>query len=91
MEITEVEQRILKALMTKDKMLARELVEKSRASTSVLNPSLKHLEELGLVKEEREEDFPRRRFIMLTDKGRKVGELLYEIEKTTSQSSLSNS
>ena len=91
MELTEVEQRVLKALAAKDKMLARELVEAARASTSVLNPAVEHLEQLGLVTEERENEFPRRRFIMLTERGKKVAELLFEIEKLISQTSLSNS
>lgn len=35
---------------------------------------------MGLIQEELEQEFPRRRLISLTEKGRKVAELLKEIE-----------
>ncbi|MCS7373830.1 MAG: winged helix-turn-helix transcriptional regulator, partial [archaeon GB-1845-036] len=43
--------------------------------------ALKILHDNGLIAEEREEDFPRRRLISLTEKGRKIAKLLVEIEK----------
>ncbi|AAY79889.1 helix-turn-helix domain-containing protein [Sulfolobus acidocaldarius] len=91
MELSEVEQRILKALLKKDKMTARELVDASHSSTSVLNPSLEHLIKLGLVNEEREHSFPRRRFVILTESGKEVAQLLVEIERIVEMKKASKS
>jgi len=51
------------------------------SSQDALYNALKLLYDNGLIAEEREEDFPRRRLISLTDRGRKVAELLVEIER----------
>ncbi len=51
------------------------------SSQDALYNALKLLHDNGLIVEEREEDFPRRRLISLTGKGWKVAELLVEIEK----------
>ena len=51
------------------------------SSQDALYNALKILYDNGLIAEEREEDFPRRRLISLTDKGMKVAELLIQLEK----------
>jgi len=44
--------------------------------------AIKKLSEAGLVSDEYEECFPRRHFISLTEKSRRVAELLAQIEAT---------
>jgi DNA-binding MarR family transcriptional regulator len=58
-----------------------ELREKSDLSNQTVYNNVKRLLEMGLIQEELEETFPRRRLISLTEKGRKVAEKLEEIEE----------
>jgi DNA-binding MarR family transcriptional regulator len=58
-----------------------ELREKSDLSNQTVYNNVKRLLEMGLIQEELEETFPRRRLISLTEKGRKVAEKLEEIER----------
>jgi len=51
-------------------------------SLSAIYNALRKLRDAGLIQEELEETFPRRRLISLTEKGRKVAEKLEEIEKS---------
>ena len=56
--------------------------EETRIPRSTVYNTLQVLLEAGLISEHREEKvFPRRRLIFLTEKGRKVAELLREIER----------
>jgi DNA-binding MarR family transcriptional regulator len=58
-----------------------ELREKSDLSNQTVYNNVKRLLEMGLIQEELEETFPRRRLISLTEKGKKVAEKLEEIEE----------
>lgn len=51
------------------------------ASTSTIESRLKELKEIGLVKDKKEDKFGGRRYIWLTDKGKKVASSLTDIEK----------
>lgn len=74
--------RVLVLLLEEKKPLTiSNLRRKITSSQDALYNALKLLHEYGLIKEEREENFPRRRLISLTDQGRKIAELLVEIEK----------
>jgi predicted transcriptional regulator len=85
LELTIIEQRILKILFKNNgKMTIRELHLKSRTSTTSINLTLINLERIGLVTENKEKNFPRRRFIILTEKGKKVAELLVKIDDVLS-------
>ena len=52
-----------------------------RASTSTIESRIKELKEIGLVKDKKEDKFGGRRYIWLTDKGKKVALVLADIEK----------
>jgi DNA-binding MarR family transcriptional regulator len=65
-----------------------ELREKSDLSNQTVYNNVKRLLEMGLIQEELEETFPRRRLISLTEKGRKVAEKLEEIEEELSLNEL---
>ena len=80
-EIIGVSARVLITLYKNGSIPVTTLQEKSKVSPTALYNSLRKLIQYGLISEEREEDFPRRRLISLTDRGRKVAELLVEIEK----------
>ena len=58
----------------------RELIEKRGRSSTATSNAIKHLINIGLIKVEREEDFPRRKRLYPTEKGKKIGELLERIE-----------
>lgn len=55
--------------------------EIGRGSMSTLNTRLLELKNQGLIKDEQESKFGGRRYIWLTDKGKKVAKHLQEIEK----------
>jgi len=73
--------RVLLVLAREDKIPVSIIVERAKSSPNAVYNALRKLIQSGLISEEREEDFPRRRLISLTDRGRKVAELLVEIEK----------
>ncbi|MHA1665121.1 MAG: helix-turn-helix transcriptional regulator [Candidatus Njordarchaeales archaeon] len=73
--------RILVTLFKNKQLTLTALSSKVNCSHSALYTALKKLYQAKLITETREEDFPRRRLISLTDRGRKVAELLVEIEK----------
>ena len=73
---------ILVVLYNKDKLFLSELLEHlGTKDTNTVSRRLDMLREAGLVKEEGEEKFGGRRYIWLTDKGKKVAKLLANIEK----------
>jgi len=73
---------ILVVLYNKDKLFLSELLEQlGTKDTNTVSRRLDMLREAGLVKEEGEEKFGGRRYIWLTDKGKKVAKLLTDIEK----------
>jgi len=51
-----------------------------RASTSTIESRIRELREVGLVKDKKEAKFGGRRYIWLTDKGKKVASSLADIE-----------
>ncbi|MCX7914575.1 MAG: MarR family winged helix-turn-helix transcriptional regulator, partial [Thermodesulfovibrionales bacterium] len=58
-----------------------DIVSIGRMNRQTVYNNLRILLNLGLVVEKREEGFPPRRLISLTEKGRKVAEKLEEIER----------
>ena len=73
---------ILVTLYNKDKLFLSELLEQlGTKDTNTVSRRLDMLREAGLVKEEGEKKFGGRRYIWLTDKGKKVAKLLTNIEK----------
>ena len=53
----------------------------SGASTSTIESRIRELREVGLIKEKKEDKFGGRRYIWLTEKGKKVAGSLADIEK----------
>ncbi|MCX7914373.1 MAG: winged helix-turn-helix transcriptional regulator [Thermodesulfovibrionales bacterium] len=71
---------LLITLLKYGKLSLLELREKSELSNQTVYNNARRLKEMGLIQEELENEFPRRRLISLTEKGRKVAEKLEEIE-----------
>ena len=73
---------ILVALHDKDKLFLSELLETlNTKDTNTVSRRIDLLRDVGLIKEEGEEKFGGRRYIWLTNKGKKVAKLLVEIDK----------
>lgn len=72
---------LLITLLKHGRLSLNELREKSDLSNQTVYNNARRLKEMNLIQEELEESFPRRRFISLTEKGRKVAEKLEEIER----------
>jgi len=73
---------ILVALYNKNKLFLSELLEQlGTKDTNTVSRRLDMLRDAGLIKEEGEEKFGGRRYIWLTDKGKKIAKLLTYIEK----------
>jgi len=62
-------------------IMLTELLQKVDASSKTVMRAVNHLLKIGLIKEVREEEFPRRRRLYPTEKGRRIGELLEKIEE----------
>ncbi|MEM2079418.1 MAG: helix-turn-helix transcriptional regulator [Nitrososphaerota archaeon] len=73
--------RVLVYLSKNDKCTVSDILNKGDFSQTSLYNALRKLKDAGLIQEELEKEFPRRRLISLTDKGRKVAEKLEEIEQ----------
>jgi len=70
--LTEMQQRVLSALYGNDKVTLRKLIELTKSSTAPVNNAIKILKERRLVEEiEETGGFPKRRYIKLTEKGKK--------------------
>ena len=73
---------ILVALYDKDKLFLSELLEKlGTKDTNTVNRRIETLRKAGLIDEEGEAKFGGRRYIWLTNKGKKVAALLINIGK----------
>ncbi len=73
---------ILVALYDEDKLFLSELLEKLRTKdTNTINRRINTLRDIGLIKEEGEAKFGGRRYIWLTNKGKKVASFLVDIRK----------
>ena len=78
--LTEMQQRVLLALYGNDKVTLRKLIELTKSSTVPVNNAIKILKERRLVEEiEETRGFPKRRYIKLTEKGKRVVEKLKEL------------
>jgi len=64
-----------------DKMYLTQLFDKLGHKGSLVMGRLNELHNLGLINDEVEEKFGGRRYIWLTEKGKKVAERLVEIER----------
>jgi len=73
---------LISLLNNKGKMFVTELKKEiGKGSMSTLNTRLIELKNKGLLKDEQESKFGGRRYIWLTDKGKKISKYLLEIEK----------
>ena len=73
---------ILVTLSKQDKLFLSELLMKLKTKdTNTVNRRIETLRDAGLLKEEGEEKFGGRRYLWLTKKGKKIAELLSEIDK----------
>ncbi|ADB87233.1 MarR family transcriptional regulator [Saccharolobus solfataricus] len=80
--LSEVAQRVLIVLGRENRGLTvRELVEKTDTNSGSIKRALEELTELKLIKEERENVFPYRRLISLTELGKEVAKRVIEIEE----------
>jgi len=80
--------RILVYLYKEGDFAVSEIIRKVGSSQQAIYNALRKLRDAGLIQEELEETFPRRRLISLTEKGRKVAEKLEEIEEELSKNDL---
>lgn len=73
---------ILVALYGENKIFLSELLTKlNTKDTNTINRRIDILQDAGLIKDETEAKFGGRRYIWLTEKGKKVASSLSEIEK----------
>lgn len=72
--------RVLVYLLKSKSSTVSDILNKGNFSQTSLYNALRKLKDAGLIQEELEQEFPRRRLISLTEKGRKVAEKLEEIE-----------
>jgi len=71
---------ILASLLGEKKHIYQ-LIDELNLSPGTVNKNVALLEEENLVATETEDKFPRRRYVSLTDKGRKIAEHLEEVRK----------
>ena len=81
MPLSDTESRALLELLKEDGLPISELQKRSKISGSVISKIVDSLKEKGLVEDKYEmEGRTRKRLIYLTEKGKKVAELLSQIE-----------
>ena len=76
---------VLLVVYRKPGIFLGKLIEELNGSRSSVIDAVDHLIKVGLIQETREKEFPRRRLLYPTEKGKRVGELLSEIEKILSE------
>ena len=76
--------RIMLFLNKKGAATLTDIKDGVNCSLSAIYNALRKLRDAGLIQEELEQEFPRRRLISLTEKGKKVAEKLEEIERVLS-------
>lgn len=59
----------------------REIIDASGITGDSVIDAIDFLIEKGLIREEREKSFPRRRYLFPTEKGKRIGELLEKINE----------
>jgi DNA-binding MarR family transcriptional regulator len=79
--LTESESKVLLALLREKEVPIMSLPKAAALGNSAVYNSVRWLTEKGLVSEEREANLPRRRFMRLTDEGRKIALLLERVEQ----------
>jgi DNA-binding MarR family transcriptional regulator len=78
----ETEQYILLYLISiKEGVAVKEIYEKMKLSPNAVTQAVNKLLNEGFLVEKREEVFPRRRLIYLSEKGRKIAQLLLQIQE----------
>jgi DNA-binding MarR family transcriptional regulator len=86
MPLSDTESRALLELLKENGLPISELQKRSKISGSVISKIVDSLKEKGLVEDKYEmEGRTRKRLIYLTEKGKKVAELLSQIESFLSQ------
>ena len=76
-----IPQEVLLVIYKNPGIFQGKVIEKLKGSRSSIIDAVDHLIKIGLIKEEREKEFPRRRLLFPTEKGKRVGELLEKIEE----------
>ena len=71
----------LLAIYRKSGATTREIYDEVSRSPNAVSDAIKFLKKLGLIEDKREEEFPRRRRLYPTEKGRRIGELLAKIDE----------
>jgi DNA-binding MarR family transcriptional regulator len=79
-EIFEGTVRVLKFLLKKKQASISELKDGIGASQDAIYNAIEKLKASNLLEEKRERRFPRRRLLILTEKGEKVAQKLCEID-----------
>nr|WP_238526204.1 MarR family transcriptional regulator [Sulfolobus islandicus] len=62
-------------------MAVKEIYEEMKLSPNAVTQAVNKLLNEGLLTEKREEVFPRRRLIYLSEKGRKIAQLLLQMQE----------
>jgi DNA-binding MarR family transcriptional regulator len=78
--LTESESRVLMALLRAKEIPIMSLPKAAGLGNGAVYNSVRSLTERGFVSEEREANLPRRRFMKLTEKGRRVAVILERVE-----------
>ncbi|QGA54560.1 winged helix DNA-binding protein [Sulfolobus sp. E5-1-F] len=78
-EFLNPEQKILIALSDSQGMSVREIIERTKLGSKTVVDAVNYLVEIGLAKEEQQQEFPRKKIIRLTDKGKEISEYLKKI------------
>jgi DNA-binding MarR family transcriptional regulator len=78
--LTESESRVLVALLRAKAIPIMSLPKAAGLGNGAVYNSVRSLTDRGFVTEEREANLPRRRFMKLTEKGRRVAVLLERVE-----------
>lgn len=76
---------MLIALNKEGAMAVSEAIRKVGVSQQAVYNALRKLKDAGLIEEKLEEEFPRRRLISLTEKGKRVAEALKKIEEVLAE------
>ncbi len=78
--LTESESRVLLALLREKEIPIMSLPKAAGLGNGAVYNSVRSLTEKGLLSEKREASLPRRRFMKLTEEGRKIASLLERVE-----------
>ncbi|BCU68635.1 MarR family transcriptional regulator [Sulfolobales archaeon HS-7] len=82
-----MQQRVLIFLIENDGISFRDISDKTESNPNAIKKAIDELMELGLVYDRREDTFPRRRLIFLTNYGKEVAKRLKEIVEIVNESS----